>query len=91
MTGLSGYVYNFEIVSEHDRKGAPVGQKAVKGIGESGYVVAMLTQSLDRGKRKVYFDNYFASLDLLVYLKEKGIFALSVPSHFHPSTTFSSR
>ena len=77
LAGVSGYVYNFEIVGEHDRKGAPVGEKAVKCIGESGYVVARLTQSLDRGKHKVYFDNYFASPDLLVYLKEKGIFALS--------------
>ena len=66
----------FEI-GEHDRKGAPVGEKAVKGKGESGYVVAKLTQSLDLGKHRVYFDNYFASPDLLVYLKGKGIFALS--------------
>ena len=77
LAGVSGYVYNFEIVGEHDRKGAPVGEKALKGIGESGYVDARLTQSLDRGKHKVYFDNYFALPDLLVYLKEKGIFALS--------------
>ena len=72
LTGISGYFYNFEIVGEHDRKGAPVGEKAVKGIGESGYVVARLTQSLDRGKHKVYFDNYFGSPDLLVYLKKKA-------------------
>ena len=63
LASVSGYVYNFEIVGEHDRKGAPVGEKTVKGIGESGYVVARLTQSLDRGKHKVYFDNYFASPD----------------------------
>ena len=72
LTGVSSYVCNFEIVGEHDRKGAPVGEKGLKGIGESGYVVARLTQSLDRGKHKVYFDNYFASPDLLVYLKEKA-------------------
>ena len=77
LAGVSGYVYNFEIVGEHDKKGAPAGEKSVNGIGESGYVVARLTQSLDRGKHKVFFDNYFASPDLLAYLKEKGIFALS--------------
>ena len=62
LAGVSGYDYNSEIVGEHDRKGAPVGEKAVKGIGESWYVVARLSQSLDRGKYKVNFDNYFASL-----------------------------
>lgn len=60
----SDYVYNFEIVGQHGGKGAPVGKNGFKG--ESGYVVARLTQSLDRGKYKVYFDNYFASPDLLV-------------------------
>ena len=71
LAGVSGFVYNYEIVGEHDRKGAPVGEIAVKGIGESGYVVGRLTQSLDCGKHKVYFDNYFASPDLLVYLKKR--------------------
>ena len=60
--GVSGYDYNSEIVGEHGRKGAPVGEKAVKGIGENWYVVARFSQSLDRGKYKVNFDNYFASL-----------------------------
>ena len=70
LVGVSSYVYNFEIVGEHDRKGAPVSERATKGIGKSGFVVANFTQSLDHGKRKVNFHNYFVFLDLLVYLKK---------------------
>ena len=77
MAGVSGYFYNFEIVGEHDKKGSPVAETAVKCIGESGYVVARLTQLLDRGKHKVYFDNYFASPDLLVYLKKRHLCSLN--------------
>ena len=80
LAGVSGFVYNYEIVGEHDRKGAPVGETAVKGIGESGYIVGRLTQSLDCGKHKVYFDNYFASPDLPVYLKKRESL-LSQPWH----------
>lgn len=46
MAGVSGYVYNFEIVGENGKKGAPAGEAMVKGIGESGYVVARLTEIL---------------------------------------------
>ena len=34
--GVSGYVYNFEIVDKHDRKGASVGETVVRGIRERG-------------------------------------------------------
>ena len=72
LAGVSGYVQKFKIAGEHDKKGASVVEAAVKGIGQSGYEVARLTESLDCGKNKVYFDNYFASPDLLVYLKKKA-------------------
>ena len=49
---------------------APVSERATKGIGKSGFVVANFTQSPDHGKRKVNFHNYFVFLDLLVYLKK---------------------
>ena len=77
LAGASVYVYNFEIVGDHDRKGALVGERAVKVIGKSWYVVARLTQSLGGGKNKVNFDSCFASPNLLVYLKKMCIFALS--------------
>ena len=77
LAGVLSYVYNFEIFDKHDRKGAPAGETAVKGIGENGYVIARMTQSLDGGKHKVYFDNYFGSPDLLFYLKKRNLCSLN--------------
>ena len=45
----------------------------IKVIGENGFVVARLILLLERDKHKVYFDNYFAYLYLVIYLKEKRI------------------
>ena len=67
LAGVLDYAYNLETVGEHDRKGALVDETLVKGRGESGYVVASLTQLQDRCTQKVYFENYFGSPDLLVY------------------------
>ena len=61
--GSSGYIYDFQISGD-----APVPDE----IGKSGQVVIELTKNLPAGTH-LYFDNYFASLLLLLKLKEMGL------------------
>ena len=46
--------------------------------GESGFVVLGLSKDLRPGKHQLFFDNYFASSELVDYLEgKKKIWALS--------------
>ena len=36
LAGVSGYVYNFEVVGENGTKGPPAGEQIIEGIGETG-------------------------------------------------------
>ena len=81
MAGVSGYVCNFEIVVENDAESPPTRESVISsGVGESGYVVLKLADNLAEEKHKKFFDNYFASPELHVRLKEKKyiIFTLRV-------------
>ena len=50
-----------------------------KVLGLGGSIVMRLVENLpERGNFKVYFDNFFTSIPLLIQLKEKGFHALSV-------------
>ena len=73
LAGVSGYVYNFAMVGENGAKVPPPGEPVVNGVGESGYVVLRLADNLTNKKPKKFFDNYFASPELHVCLKEKII------------------
>ncbi len=46
MAGMSGYVYDFEVDGMKGSSGPPVGTNPPAGIGESGFVVLRLTNSL---------------------------------------------
>jgi len=67
--GISGLVYDFTLyVGE--------GTSPSYGLGISSYVVLYLAESLPKDKNfKLYFDNWFTSVILLISLKEIGIFA----------------
>lgn len=68
--GASGLMYDFEI---YQRKGTC----SETGLGFSGDIVMALTSELPEGKNfKVYFDNWFSSLQLSVALKERQIFSI---------------
>jgi len=67
--GTSGLVYNFTLyVGE--------GTCPCFGLGISSGVVLYLAKGLPEDKPfKLYFDNWFTSVSLLIALKEMGIFA----------------
>ncbi|KAF0751882.1 piggyBac transposable element-derived protein 2-like isoform X1 [Aphis craccivora] len=70
-----GLMYDFEI---YQRKGTC----PETGLGFSGDIVMALTSELPKGKNfKVYFDNWFSSLQLSVALKERQIFCIGRGSY----------
>jgi len=71
--GASGYVYKFELF-DGKASGPPPGVDLPEGIGESGCVVIRLCEDLAPYHR-VFFDNYFASIELLKYLRSREIHA----------------
>jgi hypothetical protein len=62
----NGYAYDFEIYKgkESERRGS---------LGE--HIVKKMISNLEFSYRKIYFDNYFSSPDLLDYLYKKGLYA----------------
>ncbi len=74
--GVSGYVYDFEVVGGNGAKGPPPNMKSNLTFGESEYVVLRLTQDLQSKKHKVFFDNLSTSRELLIQLKSSSIFAV---------------
>ena len=73
--GKSGKAYDFEL---YQGKGTGVSQD-FKHLGLGGSVVMRLVENLPKNERfKVYFDNYFTSIPLLLELKAIGFHALGV-------------
>ena len=67
--------YNFEF---YQGKGTGVSEDH-KDLGLGGSIVMGLVENLpERENFKVYFDNFFTSIPLLIQLKEKGFHALGV-------------
>ncbi|XP_064641343.1 piggyBac transposable element-derived protein 3-like [Lineus longissimus] len=66
--GASGYMHKFYIQGDNLVEGEP---DLDEGIGKSGEVVLNLCRHLPVGTH-IYFDNYFASPDLLLELKKRG-------------------
>lgn len=69
----SGYCYSFEIYSGDDdyrREGEP-------NLGATGNVVVRLARDIPRFvSHTIFFDNYYTSIRLLVYLRTQGIYAI---------------
>ena len=57
-------------------KSLPIGTNPPAGIGESGFVVPRLTNSLQPNMHKVCFDNFFSSPELLQYLGRRNVLAI---------------
>ena len=78
MAGISGYVYDFKVEGGLGTRGPPNGCDPPDSCGESGFVVLRLSKDLRPGKHLLFFDNYFASPELVDYLGDKKkIWALS--------------
>lgn len=70
----SGYCYQFEIYSGVENHTLQAGEVELKVIGNT---VVRLTRSVPSFcNHKLYFDNYFTSIPLLVYLRTRGILSL---------------
>ena len=76
-TGISEYTYIFEVLGGVGSSGPPAGCKPPKKLGESEFVVLRLRKDLVEGKHKVFFDNLFASPELMKYLLSQGIYAVA--------------
>ena len=69
LAGQSGYLHKFYVSG--DNLVPSRGEKLDPAIGKSGEVVLNLVGHLPKGTH-VYFDNYFASPELLLALKKQG-------------------
>ncbi|CAB4042187.1 Hypothetical predicted protein [Paramuricea clavata] len=74
--GMSGYVYDFEILGSQEAKGPPPGVNPEE-FGESENVVLRLSKELEKNRHQLFFDNYFSSPKLLVNLMSRGILAVA--------------
>ena len=70
-------VYRFEVCDDGKAHGYTAGTENGCEYGEMECVILRLTHSLEPGKHYVFFDNLFASSDVMIYLKARGIFAIA--------------
>lgn len=73
---MNGFVYNFEIYSGPDHARLPTESE----LGASGNVVVRLCRILHHKNHQLYFDNYYSSIPLCVYLFKRGILTLGTIS-----------
>lgn len=76
LCGVSGYAYNFEMYSgqENAEKDRLINEL---DLGASANVVVRLTRIVPKNLNyRIYFDNYYTSIPLLVYLAKQGIHSL---------------
>ncbi|KAF2878824.1 hypothetical protein ILUMI_27348, partial [Ignelater luminosus] len=76
LCGISGYAYKFEVYTgqENDPSNRPINEP---DLGPNANIVVRLSRDIPRFKNhKLYFDNYYTSVPLVVYLFKKGILSL---------------
>lgn len=70
----SGYAYRFEV---YNGAGDNVVLLGCPDLGSTSNVVVRLSQTVDDFKHHIiYFDNFYTSIPLLVYLRGRGIYSL---------------
>ena len=74
--GISGYVYEFEILGGKGTKGTSEIIQSQYIFGESENVVMRLVNNLQPREHKVFFDNVFTSAELMLQLKDQAMFAV---------------
>lgn len=78
MAGVSGFAYNLEIYSGQENDSA-LRLSSEPDIGASGNVVVRLARIVPLDKHfKLYYDNYYTSISLMIYLKTRGIESLGI-------------
>lgn len=76
LSGVSGFSYNFEIFTgqENNDEFRP---SCKPDLGAAANVVVRLSRVVPKNQNyKIYFDNYYTTILLLVYLKKIGILSL---------------
>ena len=68
LSGIDGYSYNFEIYTGHEE--TLYNETDFPNLGASGNVVVRLCKILSSEHHRLYFDNFYTSLPLMVYLEE---------------------
>lgn len=93
LSGVSGFAYDFEIYTgqENDPK---FRRSYEPDLGAAANVVVRLSRIIpDNCKYRLYFDNYYTSLDLVTHLANRGIYSHGtvrrnrVPQNKMPSET----
>lgn len=74
LCGVSGYAYNFEIYTGNENDANERLNYDEPDLGATSNVVVRLSRVIPTNKNhKLFFDNYYTSLPVMVYLKKKGI------------------
>ena len=75
--GSSGFMYDFYIYQGKSGKESSDEENDYQHLQKSAQVVAKLCQTLPEfSNHKLFSDNWFSTIDLIFYLKEKGILAV---------------
>lgn len=73
LCGVSGYGYNFEIYTGNENKESDRLANE-PDFGATGNVVIRMSRNIpNNAHHKLFFDNYYTSLPVMVYLEKKGI------------------
>lgn len=74
MSGISGFAYKFEIYAGQEQKDVPVDEP---DLGVTSNLVLRLARIIPRQQNyRLYHDNYYTSLPLMVHLAKEGIYSL---------------
>ncbi|CAI6373876.1 unnamed protein product [Macrosiphum euphorbiae] len=74
LCGVKGYAYNFEIYTGNENNSLERQQMLEPDLGATGNVVVRLSRVIPRNEHhKLYFDNYYTSIPVMVYLEKLGI------------------
>lgn len=72
--GVSGYAYNFEIYTGNENYANERLKYDEPDLGAKGNIVVRLARVIPTNKNhKLFFNNYYTSLPVMVYLKKRGI------------------
>lgn len=75
LSGISGFAYNFEIYSGQENNiTRPVSEP---DLGATSNIVLRLSRIIPRNKNyRLYHDNYYTAIPLMVHLAKEGIYSL---------------
>ncbi|XP_022175570.1 piggyBac transposable element-derived protein 3-like [Myzus persicae] len=74
LCGVKGYAYNFEIYTGNENNSVERQQMLEPDLGATGNVVVRLSRVIPRNEHhKLYFDNYYTSIPVMVYLEKLSI------------------